>query len=384
MDNDSKRDSEMILEIIWLIFAFFHVIPLAIYLLYMKHIAEKRPWNIKIDSSFEPTVSIIIPTYNEATTIKRKLDNILESNYPKDKLEIIIVDSASNDNTFEIARKWSEENPKIRVKLLREDERRGMVKALNVGLKYAKGEIVVKTDADCLWLKSSLKNALKYMADQNVGSVAGLHILKAKKETYSVRTERTYREFYRWLRIGESKLYGTVLYEGELMLVKRKILDKIRFDEDIGADDVPTALRIAEQGYRAITAEDAYFVEQTPYTWKGKFRQKIRRARHVLQALWRYKYFFFKEKTAFHKLILPFEVYIYIINPLFTIPLTILSAAMITRYLWLLLLTPLLLVRWVREMLVTHIVNNLIMVLAMLMEAREKEKVTWQKIAEIR
>lgn len=97
-----------------------------------------------------------------------------------------------------------------------------MVSALVESLKYVSGEIFVKTDADCLWLKDSLRNALKYMADPKVGSVAGLHIIEANRETSSVMTERTYREFYKWLRIGESKLYGTVLYEGELMLVKKE------------------------------------------------------------------------------------------------------------------------------------------------------------------
>jgi len=222
------------------------------------------------------------------------------------------------------------------------------------------------------------------MADPLVGSVAGLHIIEAGRKTSSVNTERTYREFYKWLRIGESKLYSTVLYEGELMLVKREILDKIGFDKEIGADDVPTALRMAEQGYRAITAEDVYFIEQTPYTWKQKLRQKTRRARHVFQALWKYKYLIFKKKTAFNTLILPFETYIYIFNPFVTILLAILFMAMVIRYPWLLFLAPFLLFSRVREMFVTHLMNNCIMLLAMLMEIGGKEKVTWPKIEEIR
>lgn len=379
-----KLENKMLLELLWLSVLGINVVPFGLYILYMKRIAKNKPWNIRIDCNYEPNVSVVIPTYEEEATIKRKLDNVAEADYPKEKMEIIIVDSASKDKTVDLAQEWSKEHPKVKMQIICQVERRGMVNALNEGLKYMRGEVFVKTDADCLWLKDSLKNALKYMVDQQVGSVAGLHIIEASRETPSVKTERAYRELYRWLRIGESKLHSTVLYEGELMLVKREILDKIGFDEEMGADDVPTALRIAEQGYRAITAEDAYFIEQTPYTWKEKFRQKTRRARHVFQALWKYKYLIFKKKMAFHGLILPFETYIYVVNPFVIIPLVILSVAMVVRYPLLLLLAPFLLISKVREMFVTHVVNSWIMLLAMSMEIKGKENVTWQKIDEIR
>jgi cellulose synthase/poly-beta-1,6-N-acetylglucosamine synthase-like glycosyltransferase len=186
------------------------------------------------------------------------------------------------------------------------------------------------------------------------------------------------------LRIGESKLYGTVLYEGELMLVKRELLDKIGFDEEIGGDDVPTALRMAENGYRAITAEDAFFVEQTPYSWHERFSQKTRRGRHVFEALWKYRYLAFRGKTSFHRLTFPFEIFIYIVNPIVTVLLVILSLLMMIRYPWLLLLAPVLIIPRVRELFVTYFSNNFIMLYAMLMEIRGKESVTWKKIKEIR
>lgn len=374
----------MLLELSWLITLGIDCIPLIFYILYMKKIAKNKPWNITMDYNYEPNVSVIIPTYEEEAIIRRKLDNVAEVDYPKEKMEIIIVDSASKDKTAELAREWLKRHPENKSQILCQTERRGMVSALVESLKYVSGEIFVKTDADCLWLKDSLRNALKYMADPKVGSVAGLHIIEANRETSSVMTERTYREFYKWLRIGESKLYGTVLYEGELMLVKKRIFDNIGFDEGIGADDVPTALRMAQRGYRAITAEDVYFVEQTPYTWKEKFRQKIRRARHVLQSLWKYKYMIFQKNTAFHRLILPFEVYIYIVNPLVTVSFVVLSVAMIMKYPWLLLLGALFLIRKLREIFVTHFVNSSIMFLAILMEIGGKENVTWRKIEEIR
>jgi biofilm PGA synthesis N-glycosyltransferase PgaC len=372
------------LELTWLIVLGLDVIPLGLYIFYMKRVAEKRPWDLKIDTGYEPEVSLVIPTYEEESMIIRKLDNIEELDYPKEKMDVIIVDSASKDKTVELVKKWSAEHPETRVEVIQQEERRGMVNALNEGLKKARGEIFAKTDADCLLLGDSLRKALKYIADPNVASVAGVHIIQAGRETSPVRTERTYREFYRWLRIGESKLYGTVLYEGELMLVKKGLLDKIGFDEQIGGDDVSTALRVAEQGYRAITAEDAYFIEQTPYTWREKFDQKTRRGRHVFQALWKYRYLMFKKRTPFHTLILPFETYIYVVDPFLTVLLLALTVVMLVRYPLLLLFTPLLLIGRIRELVTTHLLDSGIMVAAILMEAKGREKVTWNKISEIR
>jgi len=175
-----------------------------------------------------------------------------------------------------------------------------------------------------------------------------------------------------------------VLYEGELLLVKRRLLDLITFDEEIGADDMPTALRITDLGYRAITADDAYFVEQTPYTWKAKFAQKVRRGRHVLQSFWKYRYLNFKKDTPFHRVILPFETYIYVINPIITVLAVALSGMMIISYPWILLLGLFLLIGSFRELLATHIANSLIMVVVILSEATRRQKLTWEKINEIR
>lgn len=374
----------MFLEMLWVTILGLNTVPFGLYIAYMARVSLKRPWNVQIDTHYEPQISVLIPTFNEEATIRKKLDNVVQTDYPKASMEIIIVDSASTDSTVDQMREWSRDHAEIKVIVVQEPIRRGMVKALNEGLRRASGDIVVKTDADCLWLQDSVKNALKYIADPSVGSVAGLHIISAARETSSVAIERTYRDFYRSLRIGESKLYGTVLYEGELMLVKRKLLDLLLFDEEIGADDVPTALRIADLGYRAITADDAYFVEQTPYTWKAKFSQKVRRGRHVLQSLWKYRYLNFRKDTPLHRIILPFETYIYVINPIITVLAIVLSGMMIIRYPWISLAAVLLLIGSFRGLLATHLVNSFIMVAVIISEATRREKLTWEKISEIR
>jgi cellulose synthase/poly-beta-1,6-N-acetylglucosamine synthase-like glycosyltransferase len=374
----------MLLEVLWLTVLGINIVPFGAYILYMRRIAKRKPWNIRLDPAYEPSVSILIPVFEEEGIIMRKLDNVAELDYPKEKMELVVVDSVSKDRTVSLVEEWLQKHPEIEGQIICQKERKGMVNALNEGLTHVHGEIIVKTDADCLLLRDSLRKALQYINDPQVGSVAGLHIITSAKETNSVKTERTYREFYAWLRIGESKLYSTVLYEGELMLIKKRLMVNTGFDEEIGGDDVPLALRLAEEGYRAITAEDAYFIEQTPYTWREKFDQKTRRGRHVFQALWKYRYLMFKKRTSFHALILPFETYIYVIDPFLTVLLLALTVVMLVRYPWFLLFAPLLLIGRIRELVTTHLLNSGIMVAAILMEAKGREKVTWNKITEIR
>jgi len=374
------------LEMTWIILAFLNIGVLGLYILFMRYIAIKKPWNIKIDPSYEPTISIIIPTYNEEKTIKKKLDNLLQVDYPKEKIEIIVVDSASSDKTPEIVEEWAKKHPEIKLKFIREPERRGMVPAINHGVKYAQNKIILKTDADCFLLKDSIKNAVKYLADEGVGSVAGLHIIKSFKETNPVNVEKTYRNFYRWLRIGESKLWSTVLYEGEFMLIKRRILEEVGgFDENIGADDVPIALKLAANGYRAIIAQDVYFIEMTPYSWRERLRQKVRRGRHVIQSLVSYSRKLDNTPLTFKLLIYPMEAYIYIINPVLFIPLMVLSILILIKYSILLILSMLLLsVKPIRQLLLTHFSNVTIMVIALFKECLSREPITWTKILEIR
>ena len=74
-----------------------------IYNAWMRNKAKKS-WNIDVDASYQPKVTLVIPTYNEATVITKKLENTQQIDYPKDKLQVILVDSASNDGTLSVCR----------------------------------------------------------------------------------------------------------------------------------------------------------------------------------------------------------------------------------------------------------------------------------------
>lgn len=140
----------MLVELLALTLAIAHFgVPL-LYYFYLKNRYLNEPWNIKADEGYKPKVTIIVPTYNEAKFIRDKLDDIYSQNYPRNLMEVIVVDSASDDGTVDLVRKWASEHRGVNLKIIEELERRGMVPALNYALQHCQinGEIVVFTDVD--------------------------------------------------------------------------------------------------------------------------------------------------------------------------------------------------------------------------------------------
>lgn len=151
-----------------------------------------------------PFVSIIIPTYNEAKVITQKLNNIYMQDYPRDRFEVIIVDSGSTDGTIELVREWVKGHGDVNVRVIEEGVRRGgKMHALNTALRSTKGDIIVVTDADSAWLKDSLRNAIAWLMNKDVGAVSCNKIPRTDKGI-----EAEYRNYYGYLgllRVGSSR-----------------------------------------------------------------------------------------------------------------------------------------------------------------------------------
>ncbi len=377
----------ILLLIAWLSTGFVHIgIPLA-YFAIMKRISHgDGNYQIGEVSEHSPSVTILIPTYDEATVIQRKIENIAAVSYPKEKIELVIVDGGSEDNTVDLARKVLEQTG-LRGVLIEEGGRTGKAAGLNRGLSVASGDLVCISDAECEWDRDALRNATKYLADPLIGSVSGVHRIQNPRETMATQIEDSYRSIYRLLRIAESKLHSTPVAEGELQLFRRKELEG--FDPHVGGDDTDAALTMVSRGLRSISAEDVIFYEPTPTSWRERFRQKIRRGQHVLQAFLKHRDLLFSRKSSFSRFIFPMEFFLYLVNPIILVPFLILSVAALIENpvvgatailgLGLIAVTPSL-----RQMATTYLTNNLTMLAAIFQESRGAKQLQWTKITETR
>ncbi len=259
-----------------------------------------------------PKIAIVIPTYNEAGLIEWKLDDVYKQDYPRDKMEVIIVDSASIDGTIDRAFEWHYRHPDLRLRIIQEPIRRGKAHALNAALKMLENDvdIIVITDVDSKWLDSNtLKKAVAYLLNPSIGAVSCVKSPIGE----SKGVEGVYRDFYNVLRIAESNAYSTPIFHGEFAAFKRELLEAIGgFPTDIGADDSHAATKVALMGYRAIVTDDIVCEELLPI--KSYIQWRVRRAQHLIQHFIKSLRLLRKAPREF-KPILLIEAYLHVFNP---------------------------------------------------------------------
>ena len=306
----------MILEALALTFTGIHFgIPL-LYYIYLKHKYLNKPLDVKVDENYRPKVTIIVPTYNEAKFIQSKLDNIYGQDYPRSLMEVVVVDSASDDGTVDLVRKWASKHRNVSLKIIEEPERRGMVPALNYALQHCQidGEIIVFTDVDAFWDADALTRVTKYFADPNIGAVTASITPTTLANDF---LEGAYRKYYNLLRIAESKVHSTPIHNGAFMAFRTSLLYKMGcLPSYTGNNDSTPASIAAFTGYRAIQVDDVLVKEPVR---ENQFYRKVRRAQHLLLSFLKTKRYakklgIYRHTESFER-IWKVEWWLHVVNP---------------------------------------------------------------------
>lgn len=260
--------------------------PAAFIFLYMRRSAG-RSWPTKIDTSYKPRISIIVPTYNESRIIRSKLINLSRVEYPRELLETLVVDSNSSDSTAEIVQQFCDENPDGTFKLIVEKVRKGKSHALNYALSQCTGEVIVVSDADCFWPSDILENAVPFLADPSVGVVTGPKVLLNADQTWVTRMEELYLQSANSLRLGEAKAGSTVIFEGGFAAFKKNAFDC--FDPyKTGSDDCGTGINVIEKRFRVELIPNAWFYSTFPSSFRNRISIKLRRINQLIRVFGTY------------------------------------------------------------------------------------------------
>ena len=231
----------------------------------------------KIDPIKLPIVSIIIPAKNEEKVIQRLLKCLLNFNYPKSKMEIIVVDDNSTDRTFELCKEIANKMSH-RIKVLKRLESSTKAAALNYGLKFAKGDIIANFDADSLPESDALINAIKYFNDPKVAGVQGIIYSSNPDEnmlTKFLSLERSIQ--YEIYQNGKDSLGLFVSLNGTCQFIKKPILEELGgWNEKNLAEDMELSLRLAEKNYKIKHALDVKTHEESPNNISGMLKQRTR------------------------------------------------------------------------------------------------------------
>ena len=280
---------------------------------------------------FNPTVALVIPTYNEAAVIPRKLENIRQLDYPRDKLQIVIVDSASTDDTISLVKRFVVDNAgNLACTLLEQPVRMGKSEAINEALRHVDAEILILTDADVTFPSGSLYEIVAGFQDPRIGAVSGVEVPVGGDDMMG-GVEGDYRRIYTAIRMAEASVDTPFMCESEFSAYRRELLQPLR--PGTMCDDIELTVGVRSKGYRAEYDLGASFFEAEAGTFKSKIRHKFRRGMANQHALLRnHNVLFNKAYGKYGTLVYPFEFFTHIISPLLlVIAVSFLTALAVTN-----------------------------------------------------
>jgi cellulose synthase/poly-beta-1,6-N-acetylglucosamine synthase-like glycosyltransferase len=233
---------------------------------------------VQKNPAFEPTVSVLMAVYNGELFVGVKLDNLLELDYPRQKLDVVVISDGSTDGTDAIVRGYASRG----VRLL-SVPRGGKAAALNAGLAEAKGEIVFFCDVRQRIERKALKELVANFADERVGAVTGeLRILASKDGGGEQANLDVYWRYELWARRIHSRAWSLFNTTGCIYAMRRGLLNPIPSNTLV--DDGAFPLQAYLQGYRVVF-DDAAIAVDFPTEKGGELRRRMRTMAGVWQ-LW--------------------------------------------------------------------------------------------------
>jgi cellulose synthase/poly-beta-1,6-N-acetylglucosamine synthase-like glycosyltransferase len=232
--------------------------------------ARLRPRRVKAGAEL-PSVAAVVAAHNEETVIERRLQNLLELDYPADRLEIVVASDASTDRTDELVDEIAAREPRVR--LLR-CERGGKVAAQNRAVRETTAEILAFTDAATEWAPDALRKLVRSFADPDVAYVTGGHAYQAADGT---NREGTYWKYEHWLRQSESQLGSITGGIGPIYAVRRQ--DYVDVDPRFG-HDLAFPYLMVQRGKRAVYDPEAMAFEKPSRDLGDEFKRKVRMLEH--------------------------------------------------------------------------------------------------------
>ncbi|MBI4502656.1 MAG: glycosyltransferase [Gemmatimonadetes bacterium] len=217
-----------------------------------------------------PSVSIVIPAYNEAAVIGRTLTRLLQADYPPDRRQIIVISDASTDGTDDIVRSFAERG----VELMRMNTRGGKTRNENAVIPLLRGEIIMNTDAAMQIHPQAIKALVGAMADPTVGVASGRDVSVGSATDEGKNAEGAYVGYEMWVRDLETRLHGIVGASGCLYAI-RADLHRHKVRDDLSRD-FAAALTAREAGFRAVSVPEAICYVPRTSSLHREYHRKVR------------------------------------------------------------------------------------------------------------
>jgi biofilm PGA synthesis N-glycosyltransferase PgaC len=220
---------------------------------------------------YMPFVSVVISVHNEEKHIEKKIQNILESRYPSEKIKILIGSDGSDDDTNDILlRMLSEE-----VGVFIYQKREGKASVLNRLMLHAKGEIAIFCDARQIFDKDAIRNLVANFSDKKVGCVSGELVFVNKNEHSSISEGvGIYWKYEKFIRKNEAEVHSMIGATGAIYAIRKKLYSPIPANTIL--DDVYIPLAIVRKNYRCLWDETAIAYDRPAVTSNEEYKRKVR------------------------------------------------------------------------------------------------------------
>ena len=235
-----------------------------------------------------PSVSFVIPAYNEEDSIAMTIESVLDIDYPEDKMEVIVVDDGSQDDTADIARQYTDDE---RVKLI-EQENQGKGGALNTGLENATGDFLACVDADSHVKEEAVKNIISGF-DDDVGAIAS---------AMKVYEPETWVQKMQWLEymvgIFMRNIMGILdainVTPGPLSVYRKDVIEDLGgFDEESLVEDQEICFKLQESQWKVNHSRKGEVYTVAPSNLRELLDQRKRWYRGSIENAIKYKHLLF-------------------------------------------------------------------------------------------
>jgi len=338
--------------------------------------------NKKPSEFFYPTVSLIVPIFNEERVIGEKIQNVEELSYPNEKIEAIFVDGHSSDKTTEIIKNRMKICGKP-IRLIEQETRQGYTRGIIEGILNSKGEVIVATDAAAYYYPQAIEHLVKHFRDSKVGAVTGKEIVVGAEGKLGPRLEESYRFFYDFMREAETEIDSTPDSKGEILAVRKEIcinlIPSLQRSSRASFDScVPYQAKL--MGYRTVYDPEAKYYESAPASFRDRMIQQIRRGTVLVGALLLFKRIILNKKHGkFGLFILPVHFimqcllpWIFLLGASLLLILTVLDP-MKTMILWILAVGAVIASRKSRVFLISFVQSQMSLAIAIFRVAARRD-----------
>ena len=231
----------------------------------------------------QPYVTVMIVAHNEEKVILDKLNNVIENDYPKDKIDYIVASDNSSDATEEIVDDFIKAHPKIRLRLYKTKEHKGKTNAQNEAQKIVDSEILVMTDANSMFKSNAISELIKSFYNDDIVYVCG-SLQYTNGDNLTASSETTYWNKELQIRLYESQIKTITAGNGAIYACRNNQYIDI---PNISCHDSEFPYIYGTTGKRAIFNPDAIAYEKAGENTGDEFKRKVRMNREILRDIYK-------------------------------------------------------------------------------------------------